>query len=399
MYSLRNRASRIAAALLTAGGLGLGSFLTSGAAHADPKQLTNPIVAVGSDTVQDIDNALAGYTNDIDYTPIHSTVANGRQVITSWDAVGSACISPKAPGASFVRPNGSGAGRKALSRAIDGGNWGVSGDACGGPKPVSGLIDYARSSSLSSSSGTALTYIPFGRDGVSYAYYTVGGATPVTLSRADLTSIYTTGTGSGTTIGGTLVIPCGIQTSSGTFGFWNTVTTATTTQENNATQTCNAAGTGNRIEENSGAALKAKGDAMGTTAMYIVGHSAASWIAQQNGRAPSALGAGVQIGSISDNGSGANLGSPVSGSAPNMTPNATFYNDGVFGRYVYHVFDTNRVTGLGNAGLKSLFVGPSSIICQTGANSAQATVNSFGFLTPSNCGDTSTQRGLDSGSS
>jgi hypothetical protein len=398
-FSLRNRTARTALAVLAAAGLGAGAMVTAGPAHADPKQLTNPLVAVGSDTVQDIDNALGGMTNDIDYTPVHSTVANGRQVITSWDAIGSSCISPKAPGASFVRPNGSGAGRRALSRAIDGGNWGVAGDACGGPKPVSGLIDYARSSSVSSSSGTALTYIPFGRDGVSYAFYTVGGATPVSLTRADLTSIYTTGTGSGTTIGGTLVIPCGIQTSSGTFAFWNTVTTATTTQENNATQTCNAAGTGSRIEENSGAALKAKGDAMGTTAMYIVGHSAASWIAQQNGRAPSALGAGVGIGSITDDGTGTNLGAPVSGSAPNMTPNATFYNSTVFGRYVYHVFDTNRVTGLGNAGLKSLFVGSGSILCQTGAGSAQATVNAFGFLTPSNCGDTSTQRGLDSGSS
>jgi hypothetical protein len=379
-------------------------LLTAGAAHADPKQLTSPLVSVGSDTIQDVENALAGYTNDADFTPVHSSLANGRQQLTSWDAIGTSCISTKAPGASFVRPNGSGAGRKALSRAIDGANWGTAGDACGGPKPVSGLIDYSRSSSVSSTSGTALTYIPFGRDAVSYAYYVTGGATAITdLTRAELTSIYTAAAGGGTVIRGTNVVPCGIQNGSGTFGFWNTVTTATTTQESTATSNCNAAGTGARVEENSGAALKAKGDAMAGTNMFIVGHSAASFIAQSNGKAPSALGAGVGLGSISDNGSAVNIGSPYSGTAPNLTPSATFYNDAVFGRLVYHVFDTNRVTGLGNAGLKSLFVGGSSIICSAGA---QATVNAFGFLTlptgtgAGNCGDTTAvQRGLDAGAS
>jgi hypothetical protein len=57
------------------------------------------------------------------------------------------------------------------------------------------------------------------------------------------------------------------------------------------------------------------------------------------------------------------------------------------------------VTGLGNNGLKSMFVGGSSIVC---SGAAQATVNAFGFLSipgsgAGTCGDTSTQRGLDAG--
>jgi hypothetical protein len=135
--------------------------------------------------------------------------------------------------------------------------------------------------------------------------------------------------------------------------------------------------------------------------MFIVGHSAGSFIAQSNNKAPSALGAGVGLGSISNNGSGTNLGSPFTGTAPNLVPASGFYSDGTFGRYVYHVFDTNRVTGLGNNGLKSMFVGGSSIVC---SSAAQATVNAFGFLSipgsgAGTCGDTSTQRGLDAGAS
>ena len=101
------------------------------------------------------------------------------------------CITPKAPGATFLRPNGSTNGRKALSRAIDGTGWG-NGTDCGGNKAVTGLVQFARSSAGPSGSGTDLTYIPFGRDGMSFGYYAAGVGSPVTtLTSAQLTSLFT----------------------------------------------------------------------------------------------------------------------------------------------------------------------------------------------------------------
>lgn len=383
-----------ATAGLAAVGLAAGASIVGGSpAGADPKQFS-ALVGVGSDTIQDVMNALAGFNNGIAYSPITSSSASGSVQVTSWDAIpAGTCITPKAPGATINRPNGSGAGRKALSRAIDSGAWGDT--TCGAAaKPTAGLVDFARSSAgpAAGDAGTDLTYIPMGRDGVSFAYYANGVAIPVTsLSRAQLTSLFTTGH---QTIGGVDIVPCGIQTSSGTFSFWNTVVNVTTTQENTATSACNAVGTGTRLEENDAAGLKAKGDAQAGHEV-IVGFSAAQFIAQNNGRSVSHLASGVTLGSVSDNGSGTNLGAPFTGTAPNMAPSSSFYADSVFGRNVYVVVDTGRATGFGNNDLKSLFVGSTSAICTT---SAQATVNLFGFLTPSNCGVTTIQGSLIAGS-
>ncbi len=389
--TLRARIARTAAGV-AATSLVIGSSLIGGQpAGADPKQF-NSFIGYGSDTTQDILNALAGEANGVNYTPIQSTAATGRKQVISWDATGSVCISPKAPGATINRPNGSSAGRRILSRAIDGTSYGNA--SCGAAaKPVAGLVDYARSSSgpAAGDTGTALTYIPFGRDGVSFAWYANGVATPVTsLTRAQLTTLFTTGAQS---INGVNVIPCGIQTSSGTYAFWNTVTTATATQENTATTPCNNAGNGQRLQENDAAGLKAKGDAQ-VGSQVVVGFSAANFISQSNGVAASQLAAGVDLGSISDNGSGTNLGQPYAGTAPNLTPNATFYGDATFGRTVYNVFDTARVTGFGNNDLKSVFVGATSAICSA---PAQVNVNKFGFLSSASCGSTALTGSLIAG--
>jgi len=432
-HSLRNRAAKAAVAAAVAG-LAASSLLAGGAAHADPIQLTNPFVGVGSDTTQSVVDALSGFVAGSGITNNYTALqANpGPFQLTSWDATGSACITPRAPGASFVRPNGSGAGQKALGRQIDGSSWGTAGDACGGPKSVAGLIDFGRSSSGPGSACTQAnceTFIPFARDGISFAYSVQGSATAVTsLTKAQLQTIYSAGDGNGTLINGTLVIPCGIQSGSGTYKFWLGVTNGgNATPEATATSLCNSVnpqitGLGGRIEENTGTELVAKGTSLaacsagspcnggggggftgnGGNFEVIVGHSAAGFIAQNNGRAPNLLGSpAIGIGSISDNGSGTNLGSPVSGSAPNMTPNSSFYGDGTFGRFIYHVLDTARVTGLGNAALKAMFVGSSSQVC---SSAAQSTVNSFGFLSipgsgAGTCGDTSQTQNLPTGAS
>lgn len=389
-FTLKGRVAK-ASAGIAAAGLVIGSSVIGGSpAGADPKQLSS-FAGFGSDTTQDIMNALAGEANGRSYTPIQSSAATGRRQITSWDATGSPCVTPKAPGATMNRPNGSSAGRKVLSRAIDGTGYGDA--SCGaGAKPVGGLVDFARSSAGPSANdpGTALTYIPFGRDGVSFAYYANGVAPVTSLTRAQLTSLFTTGA---QVIGGVNIIPCGIQTNSGTYQFWNTVTTATPSQENTATAACNSAGSGARLQENDAAGLKAKGDAQ-VGSQVIVGFSAANFISQSNGVAASQLAASVDLGSVSDNGSGVNLGRPYQGTAPNTTPSATFYNDSTFGRNVYNVFDTARVTGFGSNDLKSVFVGASSSICSA---SAQAIVNTFGFLSSGSCGSTTLKGSLIAG--
>ncbi len=216
--------------------LAITAFLGSavvGSANADPKQLT-AAVGVGSDTIQDVMNAFSGTTNGINYVPVQSSVASGQRQVISFDAIPPAgvtgtCITPKPGAPTFDRPNGSTAGRKALSRAIDGTKYGntVAPVLCGGLTDTSGLIQFARSSAgpAGGDLGTALTYVPFGRDGVSFAYYRAsGGAAVTSLTRAQLTTLFTTGP---TVIGGVNIIPCGIQLGSGTYGFWNTVTTAT----------------------------------------------------------------------------------------------------------------------------------------------------------------------------
>jgi hypothetical protein len=377
--------------------LAVGSaVVTSGmpSAGADP-QFVTAFVGVGSDTTQDVMNAQAGFANGNAYTPIVSTEETGYKGVASFDAIVSGapdnCITPKVKAPTIYRSNGSSEGRRALSRAIDGTVYGPVAQ-CGGSKSVAGLIDFARSSSgpTNGDVGTALTYIPFARDGVSFAYYANGVAPVTSLTRAQLTSLFTTGP---QIIGGVNIIPCGIQLGSGTYTFWNSVTTASAGDEAAATAQCNAAAGGTRVQENTSADLKAKGDALAGS-QVIVGFSGAGFIAQSNGVASKDLVSGVGLGSISNNGSGTDLGSPFTGSAPNMEPRATFFNDSVFGRTVYNVFDTNRVTGLGNDDLKSIFVGPTSALC---SEDAQDTVNAFGFLTAANCGVTTITGSLITG--
>lgn len=388
----------------------LGAGLMAGSASADPAQLS-ALVGVGSDTTQDVMNALSGRTNGVYFTPLLSPTTalaqdGTRRQVISFDATaatagaGDNCITTKTAAAAFTRPNGSTQGRRALSRAIDGTKYGSA--ECGGLKDVSGLVDFARSSSgpTGGDIGTALTYIPFGRDGVSFAYYRKNGTPVTTLTRAQLTTLFTTGP---QTIDGVRIVPCGIQTGSGTYGFWNTVTGATTSNEPTATTECNGLVpdplTSGRAQENDGVDLKNRGEALAALAgksgdQVIIGFSAGAFISKSNGYAVPAPPAGVGIGSISDNGSGVNLGNPVSGTAPSLAPSSTFFSDATFGRRVYNVFPTTVITGPGNADLKAMFVGSTAAICNAPYTT---TVQTLGFLPAPDCGATTIKGSLITG--
>lgn len=376
MLNMNRRKAVKAVTGIAVAGIALGALgISGGPANADPKQFT-AFTGVGSDTTQDVMNALSGFSSNNNYIPVQSSLATGKKQLVSWDAVGSTCIVPKPTGKSIVRSNGSTNGRRALSRALDGGNWPASGTDCGGPKAIGGLVDFARSSAGPSGTGTELTYIPLGRDALSFAYYANGVAPVTTLTSADLNNLFINGP---QVIGGVEIVPCGIQTGSGTYASWNTALGMTAGQEATGTTTCNNAGTGARLQENDGNGLKAKGDAL-VGKQVIVGFSAANFISQSNGvvtsQLPSPAGT-VDLGAIDA------LGKPYTGTAPSLVPAAGFYGNTTYGRTVYNVLPTSKVGGLASANqdVKTMFVGGASAVC-----SATSTLNAFGFLSDANCG-------------
>ena len=406
MFSSKNK-KRMAAGLVAVG-LGAGAMAGS-AASADPAQYS-ALVGVGSDTTQDVTNAFAGRSGNRLFTPLVSSAATGAQQIISFDATGPGstigdCIVLKPGGGAFTRPNGSSNGRRALSRAFDSAPNTKWGDATCGLQDISGNVDFARSSSGPSGSGTALVHIPFGKDAVSFAAYRAAGSPVTTLTRAQVKTIFETG--SFTTAGGVKIIPCGIQTGSGTFSFWQGKHGATAGQEDTSTTVCrnavSAAGipgtTGGRLQENDGVQLKAAGDAVAAlpgeaNTQVIVGFSAGAFIAKSNGLGQPQPPATVFIGGISDdnvNGGGADLGFPATGTAPNLTPVASFYNS-YLGRDIYNVLHSSVVDDPVDSAAKSLFVGPTSAVC-----SASGTLATFGFLPVANCGATTTRGPLLSG--
>jgi hypothetical protein len=421
--SLKGKLGRVAAAAAMVGVAATSFIGQAPTAGADPQQLT-ALIGLGSDTIQDVTNAYAGFTNSVNYVPLQSGTT--KQQLISFDAQNPAsptnkCVTVKTGAGSQYRSNGSSEGRRALSRAIDGTVYGPTTSPACANKVIGGQIDFARSSAgpASGDAGTDLTYIPFSRDGIGVAYVAAGGlATPKTsFTRAELTQLFTATT-IPVNIGGVNIYPCGIQNGSGTFSFWNTVTTATTTQEAAATATCNAATTttnsDGRIEENNGTSLQQKADALAASSggpiEVVAGFSGGSFIAQSNNVSPNSIpttGNLVNLGTITNDGTGANLGAPATGTAPNLVPSSTYYASTVFGRNLYYVVDSAKLAASGSLGLKLMFVSTgatstipgvpannTAVVCQS---AAQTTANAFGFLSISTCGSTTLKGSLLAG--
>jgi hypothetical protein len=377
-------------------------------ANADPKQF-EAFVAVGSDTTQDVLNGYAGFSNGVNFIPVQSSVATGQRQIASWDAGAASCIAVKTGAPLILRPNGSSGGRRALSRAALGqATWGT-GSICGAAD-LTGLVDFARSSAppVSGDTGTDLTYVPFGRDALSYGYYRNSGTPVSNMSTAQLNAIFATGAG---LVGGVPIVPCGIQTSSGTYQSWNTTVSVNQATETASTAFCNGLlGVPDpigRLQEHSGPELRIKGDLIVSQShpncdgvaggesvscagvQVIVGFSASQFVARSNGLARPAPGPGVGLGGVNGN-------QAVSGSAPNVAPVESFYADGLYGRDVYNVFVTDVITDPFNSQLQSMFVGPTSSVCN---DVTDAITEQFGFLAIANCGDTSLRGSFFTGNS
>ncbi|MEV6761072.1 Ig-like domain repeat protein [Streptomyces sp. NPDC051105] len=355
MRRTRSTAALVAAAVV-AGGLALAS-----PAYADPTPAGTfrQLVGVGSDTTQDVMNALAGDTvNGTSYasTALKSSTGAG---LASYDAIGSATIQTRSGGPSFNRPNGSGPGRTALSDSLTGDKF--------NDTTVAGQVDFARSSGGPTNLvGNALTYIPFARDAVGVA---VRGTGLDTLTVGQLFDIYKAG--STHTLNGQTVHPVLPQLGSGTRKFFlaaiglneGTVdTTLPTVQENQAN-----------------AALTQDG--------ALVPFSVGSWIAQNNHIAPdyssNAVAAGAHLASIQLPTDTGGVTSPVTTVDGKLAPVSHYYENSTFGRDVYNVVPTRAIDPTSiffDKDIYDVFVTSGDHEAATASDSAEEVIADFGFL-------------------
>jgi hypothetical protein len=444
------RKARLTAVLLAAtGSLTLGGIaLSSSVAHADPpfnsSNKTADFVGVGSNTIEDLMNAESGEepTAGIPgstqapayYTPLADPTTGDR--IYSFDAedpynssstTSVGCITTKIGGPAFDRPNGSTNGRKALSDALVSSPavtpWFEAGPpaGCDGTAAtavnVTGQIDWARSSSapagpLITEPATeaqcgpkvvsplvpCITYIPFAHDGVSYAWWAAGGATPTVnvskLTNAQLNTLYSSANGQ-LVDGTTTVFACFPQTGSGTASFFAGAIGVTLAQAQAAATANNCYG----VEENGANDFVAKANGGVTPAAntaWVVPFSVGSFVAQANLAAQdrSATGRtdGVEIADV--NGivlNGGNSGffadEPFTGAAPNLVTDTGFDADATWGRNLWVIVPWYKLngTGLGDKspaeeGIFGTFAGGAGSGALCGAT-AQGLLNKFGFTT------------------
>ncbi|MFJ6568102.1 hypothetical protein ACIQNU_11800 [Streptomyces sp. NPDC091292] len=344
--NVKSRA-KVGAAVLGAAALGVGSLASPASADYTTPPF-RPLAGVGSDTTQYVMNALGEVAVN----------AGGNKLIGSWNATGSATITPKDPAmaphcSNIARPNGSSYG---IGRLIGDINNTAQSDC----------VDFARSSVGPVVAGNRLTFIPFAKDAVTYAT-NLGSTLPTNLSIAQLQSIYRNCTfvdGGVTKTVSKALLP---QLGSGTRTYWLSAINVTEAE----IATAKAAGCANdTIQANDGTAL-----ANGT---QIMPYSVAQWISQ-----------GKSLPNVPNRRDEARLRS-IEGRLPTTGPPAALVVnlDFTFTLDVYNVVPTAK---LGDANIARAFVGPNSEVCKN-----IATTKNYGFgdlsadSQPSNCGDTNT---------
>lgn len=338
------------------------------AANAEP--VADGYVVVGSDTLQDVMNGLANGTR-ITGTTVRAT-ASGTP-LASFDAIGgSANIHTKTVGPLFGRPNGSGDGVKALSRSIDGAAFDSATPGDIGPVVIVGQVDMARSSSgATENANGGLLYVPFGRDGLSYAHNSTNAAFD-TITQATLKGIFE---GTITTVGGERVVPVIPQSGSGTRKDFIAKIGSTEA----VVQAQVVAGVVKVGQEHDTRALQ-NGDPM--PANSVTAMSAAQWVAQNTGAGTDRRGAGFKIGSPI-------AGVPaVTGTGAAMVANKPFYDNSTWGRDTFVVVERARVIpgdAKYDAKLANLVSSSAGKLADhgAGANRAGGVKSKYGFLAPS----------------
>lgn len=308
-----------------------------GLAQADPigAPTYRELAGVGSDTTQDVDNALA-----------QAITIGGVKPLGSYDATGSANITTKdpatLPACTIPRPFGSGAGKTALINSKNA-NAGA-GDGC---------LQFSRSSSAPSGSN-GLTYIPFAVDSISYGVTNTSDISR-NLSKSDLQQYYQCNpafVGASAPYDVTPMLP---QAGSGTRIYWVAQMGITEAQIAGGTLGCliNGVKNGQPIEEHTGTVLDDK-----SIVPFSIGQfnsQATQTIADKRGRA--ALG-------VIDN------------TIPNLT-NTSFSVK----RKLYHAVPTSSISA--GSTLNTVFVGPTSLVC-----SQPSIIQLYGFGPSPECGET-----------
>jgi hypothetical protein len=371
---------------LVAAGAALG-ILVAGAAVAAPanaEPVSGGYAVVGSDTLQDVVNALAnGSSNNPNNALVR--VKAGADAVGNYDAFGSLTIQTKQNGPYFPRPNGSGAGVNALIASVRNTTFLTSASTIGGQ------VDIARSSSAAGTNANAagdLLYVPFGRDALGYIYKGAGNWDQATkdafgnLSAAQLREIYT---GNLTTLNGVTVKPRLPQSASGTRSTFLSKIGVTGTPTVSVPADNTTAGPA----ENDATVLATAGE--------IIPFSAAAWIAQANGAAA------VNTTTAADVAFGHADGlEPFVTSNGKLSPNTAYYNSpSIWGRDTYLVVEYARVTATypsgPNAGqpnprydaklaalVNPVGTGQTSFVTNAAGNSTVGAIKrSYGFLAPS----------------
>lgn len=361
-----SKASKVLA-LGAAAGLALSSAI---APNASAEPVSSSLVVVGSDTLQDVLNALSNGTN---ITGPVVRVTGGSSFIGSFDATGSTWIQTKPTGPRFGRPNGSGDGVKALSRSIDGRPYTSGTQGAPANVTITGQVDIARSSSGAAVNPSgALLYIPFGRDALSYAHS--GGANTAfdNIDQATLKALFECTV---RTVGGVTVTPVIPQAGSGTRKDFMSKIGVTDASMPEVSE-------GGCVEVGQEHDTNSLTDGRPFPANAVTAMSAAQWVAQNTGAGVDRRGAGVKIGSPI-------AGTPaVTGEGTSMAPNPSFYANTTWGRDTYLIVENARVTvgdAKYDANLANVVSNAAAKLGNHGslANQAGAVKKKFGFLAPS----------------
>lgn len=342
-------------------------------APASAEPVAPSYAVVGSDTLQDVLNALANGTG-ISGSNVRS--AAGDQFVGSFDATGSSWIQTKPNGPRFGRPNGSGDGVKALSRSIDGAAYTSGTPGAPANVVIAGQVDIARSSSGAGSAANPtglLAYIPFGRDALSYAHSGGSNTAFDTIDQATLKGLFEC---SITTVGGVAATPVIPQAGSGTRkDFLSKIGSTEALMKEVSEGGCVVVG-----QEHDTNSL-ADGGAFPANAVTPM--SAAQWVAQNTGAGVDRRGVGVKIGSPI-------AGTPaVTGTGTSMVPNKAFYDNTTWGRDTYLVVENARIT-VGDAKYDAKLASLVSTATDKFGNTqsilpgqAGSVKKKFGFLAPS----------------
>ncbi|MFJ3787972.1 PstS family phosphate ABC transporter substrate-binding protein [Kitasatospora sp. NPDC090091] len=310
--------------------------VAAGTAVADPAvtPAAADIVSVGSDTTQSVSTQFS-----TDYNAYLTSIGDTTSPrYYSWDATGSATITPKSGASAITRPNGSGAGITELNTA--------------GSK-----VDVARSSRAPKPTDPASDiFVAFAKDAVTWSANN-GGHAPASLTAAQLKGIYDCSITNWTQISATLpnatIKPWLPQANSGTRAFFLTAI------GNPTVGSCVQDGP----EENEGVDSRLAG------ADVVYPYSVAAYLSQTVG------GHGTPTsnpGSLTLR----NVGTLVPVNTTTNTINAPFAAS-AFGRVVYNVVRNAEwtATDAHGAALRNIF-GPSGWICANGTND----IKSYGFL-------------------